>query len=115
VSTRGEPVDRFAAAQSETRRASVRLGSKAGHEKRTEALFRDYADPDRLRRLAGEIKQHTLDHLDLYLERAQSRLEAHGAKVHFAADAAEACRTVLSILQSRGARRVVMVERKSPM
>ena len=103
----GEPFDRFAAGQSESRRTAVRLGSKAGHEKRTEALFRDYADPDRLRRLAGDIKQHTLDHLDLYLERAQSRLEARGAKVHFAADADEACRTVLAILQSRAAKRVV--------
>ena len=104
---RGEPVDRFAAAQSASRRSAVRLGSKAGHEKRTEVLFRDYADPDALRRLAGEIKQHTLDHLDLYLERAEARLEANGAKVHFAADAEEACRLVLGILQSRGARRVV--------
>ena len=33
-----------------------------------------------LRRLAGEIKQHTLDHLDLYLERAEARLEANGAQ-----------------------------------
>ena len=105
--SRGEPVDRFAAAQSDARRTSVRLGSKAGHDKRTEVLFRDYADPDRLRRLAGDIKQHTLDHLDVYLERAQSRLEAHGATVHFAADADEACRTVLGILQRRGATRVV--------
>jgi L-lactate dehydrogenase complex protein LldF len=105
--SRGEPVDAFAAGQSESRRSAVRLGSKAGHEKRTEVLFRDYADPDRLRRLAGDIKQHTLDHLDVYLERAQSRLEAHGAKVHFAADADEACRKVLAILQGRDAKRVV--------
>lgn len=103
----GEPFDTFAAAQSASRRKAVRLGSKAGHDKRTEALFRDYDDPDRLRRLAGDIKQHTLDYLDVYLERAQSRLEAHGAKVHFATDADEACRTVLAILQSRAAKRVV--------
>ncbi len=107
MSRRGEPIDRFAAAQGETRRSAVRLGSKAGHEKRTEALARDYADPDRLRRLAGEIKQHTLDHLDLYLDRAETHLEANGATVHFAADAEEACRTVLGILERRAAKRVV--------
>lgn len=107
MSRRQEPFDDFAAAQSEPRRSAVRLGSKAGHEKRTEVLNRDYADPDSLRRLAGEIRQHTLDHLDRYLERAQARLEANGAKVHFAADAEEACRTVLGILQSRAAKRVV--------
>jgi L-lactate dehydrogenase complex protein LldF len=102
-----EPVDAFAAAQSEGRRNAVRLGSKAEYDKRLKALTRDFADPDALRRLAGDIKQHTLDHLDVYLERAEARLLANGAKVHFAADAEEACRTVLGILEQRGARRVV--------
>ena len=104
---KSEPIDRFAAAQADARRSAVRLGSKAGHEKRTEVLTRDYGDADSLRRLAGAIKQHTLDHLDVYLDGAQARLEAHGATVHFAADADEACRTVLAILQRRAARRVV--------
>jgi L-lactate dehydrogenase complex protein LldF len=107
MSARGEPIDGFAAAQSDARRSSVRLGSKAGHEKRTEVLTRDYADPDSLRRLAGEIKQHTLEHLDVYLERAESRLKEHGAVVHFAADATEACETILGILKRRAATRVV--------
>jgi len=102
-----EAMDEFAAAQTPERRASVRLGSKAGHDKRTETLFRDFADPDALRRLAGEIKQHTLDHLDVYLERAEARLRARGAEVHFAADAEAARRLILGILERRGARRVV--------
>jgi L-lactate dehydrogenase complex protein LldF len=107
VSRHGEPFDAFAAAQSDSRKNAVRLGSKAGHEKRTEVLTRDYGDPTSLRRLAGEIKQHTLDHLDFYLERAQARLEANGAKVHFAANASGACETILDILKARGAKRVV--------
>jgi L-lactate dehydrogenase complex protein LldF len=102
-----ERIDRFAAGQAPERRSAVRLGSKAGHEKRTEVLFRDYADPDALRRLAGAIKQHALDHLDLYLGRAETQLRAHGAEVHFVADAEEACRKVLEILELRGVDRVV--------
>ena len=98
-----DAVDRFAAAQGQERRDAVRLGSKAGHEKRTEILFRDYADPDGLRRLGGAIKQHALDHLDVYLPRAEANLRAHGAQVHFAADAAEAREQVLAILRRRGA------------
>jgi L-lactate dehydrogenase complex protein LldF len=104
---KGEPVDAFAAGQAEGRRNAVRLGSKAEYDKRLKSLTRDFGDPDSLRQLAGEIKQHTLDHLDLYLERAVAQLEAHGAKVHFAVDAEEACRTVLGILEARGAKRVV--------
>src|SRR5262249_49357187 len=102
-----EPIDEFAAGQSAERRTSVRLGSKAGHEKRTESLFRDFADPDGLRRLAASIKQHTLDHLDVYLERAEPRLAARGAKVHFAADAEAARAIIHGILAARGAKRVV--------
>lgn len=45
---------------------------------------------DALRELAGRIKQHTLDHLDWYLERFVEAAERAGATVHFAADAAEA-------------------------
>jgi L-lactate dehydrogenase complex protein LldF len=85
----------------------VRLGSKATHESRVQRLTADYPDPERLRHLASEIRQHALDHLDLYLEQAEARLVAHGAQVHFAADAAEACRQVLTILRARGAKRVV--------
>jgi L-lactate dehydrogenase complex protein LldF len=102
-----EPIDAFAAAQSPERRGSVRLGSKAGHEKRSEVLARDHADPDALRRLSASIKQHTLDHLDVYLERASARLTERGVKVHFASDAAQACALVLDIMRQSGARRAV--------
>jgi L-lactate dehydrogenase complex protein LldF len=102
-----EALDRFAVAQSAERRASVRLGSKAGHEKRTLTLYGDYREPDRLRTLAGRIKQHTLDHLDTYLEQAVANLESNGARVHFAIDRDAACRTTFDILQRRQAKRVV--------
>ena len=102
-----EPIDRFAAGQTTERAASVRLGSKAGHEKRTLALFGDYDEPDALRKLAGRIKQHTIEHLDTYLEQAAQRLEERDARVHFAADAESACRTIAAILERRHAKRVV--------
>jgi L-lactate dehydrogenase complex protein LldF len=102
-----EPIEAFASAQSPERRASVRGGAKAGHEARTLTLYRDYPRPDPLRALAGEIKQHLLDHLDRYLEAAEAALRARGAHVHFAADAASARESVMRILERRGARRVV--------
>ncbi|HEY4014557.1 MAG TPA: lactate utilization protein B [Polyangiaceae bacterium] len=102
-----EAIDQFAAGQSAERAASVRIGSKAGHEKRTLALFGDFEDPNALRALAGRIKQHTIENLDTYLEKATTELERHGARVHFAADAESACRKVAEILEARGAKRVV--------
>ncbi len=42
---------------------------------------------DAMRELAGQIKQHTLDHLDYYLEQFTAAAESTGAKVHFAVDA----------------------------
>lgn len=45
---------------------------------------------DDVRELAGSIKQHTLDHLDFYLEQFVDRATAAGVKVHFAEDAKQA-------------------------
>lgn len=88
-------------------RQAVRDNSAAGHEKRTAVLFGDFPRADDLRRTAGAVKQHTLDHLDRYLEQAEARLVAQGAHVHWAADGDEANRIVLEIMRRRGARRLV--------
>ena len=45
---------------------------------------------DRMRELAGHIKQHTLDHLDVYLDQFIDKAGAAGAKVHFAVDGQQA-------------------------
>lgn len=50
-----------------------------------------------LRDLAGRIKQHTLDHLDYYLEQFVDNAAAAGAQVHFAADGAQANAICLDI------------------
>src|SRR5215470_17398569 len=49
----------------------------------------DLPDSDALRTLAGQIKQHTLDHLDYYLEQLVVNVERSGGQVHFAADGAQ--------------------------
>jgi len=66
---------------------------------------------DRVREFAGQVKQHTLDHLDTYLEQFIERAEASGARVHFAADAREANDICLSIARKNGSR--VCVKSKS--
>jgi L-lactate dehydrogenase complex protein LldF len=51
-----------------------------------------------LRRLAGDVRQHTLDHLDGYLDAARSAVKRNGGHVHLAADAADARRIVSDAL-----------------
>lgn len=104
---RTQPIDRAAAALPAETRASVYDGSKSGHDKRTKVLFDHYADPDRLRELAGEVKQHVVENLDTYLPALEARLLANGAKVHWASTAEAACEAVHGIMKARGARKLV--------
>ncbi len=58
---------------------------------------------DALRDAARDIKNHTLAHLDLYLEEYESRVVAQGGHVHYAATAADARLLVLDICRKLNA------------
>lgn len=78
------------------------MGAKLKSERRYNTLHRDYDDPDQLRETAGLIKQHTLEHLDTYLEQAEASLQRNGVKVHFAMDDDAVNATVLRIMEEIG-------------
>lgn len=59
-----------------------------------------------LRRAAREIKDHTLAHLDDYLERFEARVIASGGQVHWASSAGEARRIVIELCRAADAPRV---------
>src|SRR5687767_5953973 len=59
--------------------------------------FAALADSDRLRDHAKAIKQHTLSHLDRYLEQLEQAVLKLGGKVHFAATAEEARQIIARI------------------
>ena len=61
---------------------------------------------DALRDNARDIKNHTLAHLDLYLEAYEEKVRAAGGEVHFAETAGEACALILDICRRVGARTV---------
>lgn len=98
-----QQIDRYARDISAEVRATVYDGTKSTSEKRYAALERDYPKPDMLREIAGKIKQHTLEHLDEYLENTEKALIANGAQVHFAVNDKSANQIVLDIMQKRGA------------
>src|SRR3954465_1259284 len=54
-------------------------------------------DADKLRSLAGEIKQHAIENLDFYLEQLSANVEKNGGHVHFVSSADDARRIILDI------------------
>src|SRR5919112_1250331 len=74
-------------------------------DKRAQAAARlpEFED---LRDSARDIKDHTLAHLDLYLEAYEAKVTAAGGHVHYARDAAEARAIILDICTAAGARTV---------
>jgi L-lactate dehydrogenase complex protein LldF len=64
-------------------------------------------DSDRLRDHAKRIKEHTLAHLDRYLEQLEASVRRVGGQVHWAGDAEEARQIVVKIAQNAGCKQAV--------
>jgi L-lactate dehydrogenase complex protein LldF len=67
-------------------------------------------DWEELREAGRAIKEHTLAHLDSYLEQLEAEFTARGGTVHWARDAIEANQIVTSLVQATGATEVVKVK-----
>lgn len=107
MSGRFQPIDRFARELDRETRDAIASSTDARVKARVNVFRQDFENVDELRRLAGQIKRHTLDHLDAYLEQAVSALERNGVRVHFASDAEAARQIIRDLLQQRGVRTVV--------
>ena len=62
---------------------------------------------EEMRALASDIKEHTLSHLDTYLEMFETNAKANGVVVHWAKDAAEHNSIVQRVLEGRGAKTLI--------
>lgn len=69
--------------------------------------FAKFPEGERLRDLAREIKRHTIEHLDEYLEKLEASVLRLGGQVHWARTAEEACEIIGRIALERGAKSVV--------
>lgn len=81
---------------------NVRSGFIEKRKKAADAL----PEFEALRDSARDIKNHTLENLDLYLEAYEQKVTASGGKVHWAETAEEARRIVLDICRAAGTRTV---------
>ncbi|HVL73730.1 MAG TPA: LutB/LldF family L-lactate oxidation iron-sulfur protein [Beijerinckiaceae bacterium] len=79
---------------------------KRGFIDRRKAAADRLPEFEALRDAARDIKDHTLAHLDLYLEAYEAKVRASGGHVHYARTAAEARDIVLSLCREAGARTV---------
>jgi len=61
---------------------------------------------DRLRDDAKNIKDHTLSHLDLYLQHYEAAVEKSGGTVHWAQTPADACSIICDIARAANARKI---------
>lgn len=65
------------------------------------------ADSGGLRDHAKRIKEHTLAHLDTYLEQLEASVVRLGGRVHFADDADDACRIIADIARATNTKTAV--------
>ena len=79
---------------------------RVGFQGRRRVAISHLPEFEALRDSARDIKNHTLAHLDLYLEAYEAKVIEAGGHVHYARDAAEARRIVLDIAKTRDARTV---------
>jgi L-lactate dehydrogenase complex protein LldF len=80
--------------------------AKTGFQDKRAAAAARLPEFEELRDEAKAIKDHTLAHLDIYLEAFERRVTSTGGKVHWARDAAEARAIMLQLCQAAGARMV---------
>ncbi|MEV5747025.1 lactate utilization protein B [Actinoallomurus sp. NPDC052308] len=77
---------------------------------RRAAVVGEQPDWAELRAAGAAIKDRTLRHLDVYLERLESAVTAAGGHVHWAEDAAEANRIIVGLVRATGETEVVKVK-----
>src|ERR1700736_4062025 len=82
------------------------LSRGLGFVARRQAAADQLPEFDALRDAARDIKNHTLAHLDLYLEAYEARVTAAGGKLHYAGTAEEARGIVLDICRTVSAKTV---------
>jgi L-lactate dehydrogenase complex protein LldF len=90
-------------------RHNVRHATDVIRGKRAKVVA-EMPDWQQLREAAHQIKEHTLRHLDSYLQQFEEACVGVGGKVHWARDADEANRIIVDIIQAHNATEVIKVK-----
>jgi L-lactate dehydrogenase complex protein LldF len=79
---------------------------KGGFIDRRRAALADLPEYASMQRTGREIKEHTLAHLDFYLDHFEQQVVSRGGRVHWARSAQEACSIIDGLCAGAGARRI---------
>ena len=79
---------------------------KGGMLERRRLAFEQLPEHQAIRNWAREVKDHTLAHLDYYLEQFEANVQRHGGHVHWASTPDEAAEIVVAICREAEAKRV---------
>jgi L-lactate dehydrogenase complex protein LldF len=90
-------------------RGNLRHATHTIRDKRAKAVA-ELDDWQALREAGKQIKDHTLRHLDVYLERLEEAVTRAGGQVHWASGAAEANRIVAGLVKAAGESEAVKVK-----
>ena len=74
--------------------------------RRREAIT-SVADWEALRERARRVKEHTIKHLDYYLEQLVAKVEEHGGKVFWAGTGDDVSRYIIDLARARGVKSIV--------
>jgi L-lactate dehydrogenase complex protein LldF len=99
-----EAAERFIAAPQHEKMHDERLWDLRGKRDRQMHAIPEWEE---LRALASAIKEHTLTHLDQYLDQFEQNARANGVEVHWAKDGEEHNRIVHGILRNHGAKMLI--------
>jgi L-lactate dehydrogenase complex protein LldF len=90
-------------------RANVRHATDVIQNKRR-LVVDEMPDWEQLRESGKQLREHTMLHLDLYLEEFELRCTAAGGIVHWARDAAEARAIVVDLVKATGTEEVIKIK-----
>lgn len=100
-----QPIDQFAKDLDPEVNQSIHKASSRRVILRENMLFGDFPNANKLREWAGELKRHTISHLDQYLEQTVAKMESNGVRVHFATDPDSARTQILDIFKKNNVTR----------
>ena len=103
------PIAARAAMKDTQLRKNVRHATEVIQAKRARVVA-EMPDWQELREAGRQIRQHTMMHLDFYLEEFERNCTRAGGVVHWARDAAEARRIVTALVKASGSGEVIKVK-----